>query len=291
MFGVNVYTAIAIPSFAYAEQYFNKTPQPRGKHWDETTRPLASNRQHHMALERITADQYGVNLYDKRVIIYHRPKDGVAVSEFYATYHQATWAWLWRHSSKHYRNKMVEAGTLREILVPIGTCSNTIIAVNENGEVIPELTLHPQIFTWVSNDEDKAKRKRFKEKLEVVVDMAMMQLHWDEEANKNRYSSKGAFDGMLPASAERQHDYHLRHHLRHLKNNIEAEFEPKLIDTILAVANPAYNYYEERPDTMAFKKNFTNFLIRKAQLDTQSGKKLYPKLPDYDSVPRRFSLM
>ena len=289
-FGVNVHTAIAIPSFAHAEQYFNRTPQQRGKNWQEPEfRPLGNNRQPHFALERINADMYGVNLYEKRVIIYHRPTDGVTISEFFATYHTATWAWLWRHASLGDGNKRIEAGTLREVLVPIGTMSNTIIAVNESRQVIPELTQHPRIYTRVSNDEDKAKRKRFKEKLEVVVDMAMMQLQWTG-ARKNFYDCKGAFDSMLPNIARRLYAFDLEAQLKYLAANTEADFEPNLIDVVLAVANPAYNFYEERPDTHAFKKNFTQYLIRQAHLDTQSGKKFYGHLPDYDKVPKAFYL-
>ena len=289
-FGVNVHTTIAIPSFAHAERYFNRTPQQRGKNWQEPEfRPLGNNRQPHFALERINADMYGVNLYEKRVIIYHRPTDGVTISEFQSTYHTATWAWLWRHASLGSGNKRIEAGTLREVLVPIGTCSNTIIAVNESGQVIPELTQHPRIYTRVSNDEDKAKRKRFKEKLEVVVDMAMMQLQWTG-ARKNFYECKGAFDRMLPNSAQHLHAFDLQAQLKYLAANTEADFDPNLIDVVLAVANPAYNFYEERPDTHAFKKNFMNYLIRQAQLDTQSGKKFYGYLPDYDKVPKAFYL-
>ena len=289
-FGVNVHTAIAITSFAHAEQYFNRTPQQRGKNWQEPEfRPLGNNRQPHFALERINADTYGVNLYEKRVIIYHRPKDdGVRVSEFFATYHAATWAWLWRHANKGERNKMVDTSN-RTVLVPIGTCSNTIIAVDESGQVIPELTQHPRIYTRVSNDEDKAKRKRFKEKLEVVVDIAMMQLQWTG-ARKNFYECKGAFDRMIPNSAQHLYAFDLQAQLKYLAANTEADFDPNLIDVVLAVANPAYNYYEEKPDTHAFKKNFTQYLIRQAQLDTQSGKKFYGHLPDYDKVPKAFHL-
>jgi hypothetical protein len=303
-FGVNVYQAHSINSFEAAEQYFNRTPQPRGKHWvGGDTRPLASNRQPHMALEQVSYDQYACTLYGKRVVCYHRPKDGTRTEEFFGTHHQATWAWLWRHASKGRRNMMRDTDG-RDILVPVGSGMRTIITTRAHSpEVIMELSSHPQIYTTTSNEADKAKRAKLKGKVANAVELAMHTLVWQEKewvtsANGRKYLKSGeakqAFDSMLP-SISRHSETPLQRALTKAMQSVKAELDEPVtedeIGPIIEAANVAYNYCEEQPTVEAFRKNYVQYLVRKAGLNTQSGRKLYPMFPDYDSVPRGFGLI
>ena len=145
----------------------------------------------------------------------------------------------------------------------------------------------PQIYTYVSSDEDKAARKEFRHKLEVIVELAMHTLAWKEKGFP-WLGSKAAFNSMLPTS-----EHMLRYNLRGVLQRIKDGYSIECVDVtpILDCADIAYNNYVTEPSINSFRKNYMGWLVRMAGIDSQSSKKMYPMFPDADSIPKRFFLL
>ena len=290
-FGLNVRDARCVAGFEQAERVFPTLPIYRGVYWSRYnstyTRGLANNRQSHYALEKISEDEYSVNLYDQRLIIYKRPVDGTRTCIYNAKRDTAgSWNWLYYHASVRKANRMRTPDD-REVMIPVSEYEDTVVVIDDKSKrLIESMSSHPAIYTRASNDEDKRKRAEFKQKVSIITELALHTLCWSGEP-KEYFERKRAFSAF-DAGVSYAHKNIARAALQEMACGAELDED---ISHIIAVANVAYNSYDEQPTPEAFSKAFTAWMVRTARLDTQSGKKLYPQFPDYASVPNKFNFL
>lgn len=122
MFTINTHNMTSIGSFERAKSYFESTPRPRSKKWQEHQRPLDDVRATQKRIEKNADGSYGLWLYRTELIRYYAPdEDGFA--RVLVAYHpsQSSKAFVYRHYDGYPYFKFTRHDTGEEIWVPVSS--------------------------------------------------------------------------------------------------------------------------------------------------------------------------
>lgn len=179
----------SIHSYKMADEYFNsKKEHKRCKNWQSDERCLknrASGNRHYRIERGFNADYYDVCLYQTVMARFYKPDESGHRRVLYAGHNsitsssfQQTVLGIWSAM-----RRTTTAG--KEVIVPLycrnvfsdqGDAFCTDLTFDAQGLLIVEKSKHAPHYTHKSNDEDKARRKRVKEKFSNLITLAQLRM-------------------------------------------------------------------------------------------------------------------
>jgi hypothetical protein len=178
-----------ITSYAMAETHFSQTPEhKRCKDWQSHERCLkrrASGNRHYRLEQHNGGEYYDVCLYRTVMARFYRPDESGHCRVLYAGHGTVTsksFMWnvlgVWKHMSR-------TATDGRVVVTPIYNC-NDLTDINDkfsldmtldaNRQIIIDKSRHTPHYTHKSNEEDKARRARIKDKFSNFIMLAQMRM-------------------------------------------------------------------------------------------------------------------
>lgn len=195
----NVTKLPILDGYEKAHTFFNKTALPKWRkesnRWDSNTRPLGSPRQRHY---RIACNDDGLSyslwLYDLEVARFHKPVDGFEYRQYRGYPSQTTTAFFWEVLRFSYRvhdlnGNWVYCPAAHNVLE--GSQFSTELYVrSSDGYVDTKRSRHVDVFKRVTGDEDKVKRKQFRQSIEPYIKMVVITSpSWNDDVVKVSYWS------------------------------------------------------------------------------------------------------
>jgi hypothetical protein len=183
-------------SYNEALSHYNSIKKPpRAKYWNEGAgnynngKPLRRTAEGHMGIHMRNDGVIYYRLYDTHVATFYPPQaDGTERKQFKYVPTQTTIAFmdaygLWFHSvtmddGTHAYIPHAQNGGWRE-----NDKLTADLVCDTNGQVIRSLSSHQDVYTMVSNAEDKAKRKELRDKVEHLITLALFKMpHLKDDA-------------------------------------------------------------------------------------------------------------
>lgn len=171
------------------DHYNSITKPPRSKHWNgrgegalDNGKPLRRTAEVHMGIHKNKDNVIYYRLYNTNVASFYPPdENGIERRTFKYVATQTTTAFMFSYNL-HFYNVTMDDGT--EASVPYTQNGNwgennnltADLYFNTDNQVIRHLSSHKDVYTMVSNDEDKAKRKELREKVEHLITLALFKL-------------------------------------------------------------------------------------------------------------------
>lgn len=194
-------------SYEDADKLFHK-PAPRSKHWGDCERPLGNSRQYHYRVRINTDDSYSVYLYSTCMARYSKPEGDTRREQY---------SWDSRTTSTGFMWHVVRVGKIEQYAT---TCGRVVQVPMTSGGVVLTLvgdkldlmrSTHPTQHVMHASDDDKAKRKEFRQDMSILVQMAAIR-YKDAPAPVAKYpwaasSEFGPFTGP-------KEDYNATHQMR-----------------------------------------------------------------------------
>lgn len=190
MYGIHTANIKSIPSYAAADKHFRDTRKPRTARWHENQRPLRNTASRHLRLE-VNIDPttdlryYDLCLYHTPLIRYYQPNDkgecAVHLSHYASV---SSFAFMGVHG--WYAGKALSTTDNRKVDLPISHDTwtskdlyNDIFTVrlvfNAEGKLDTNKSVHMPMFRRASTSTLRAKRKAFKDRVAMILDLTDMQ--------------------------------------------------------------------------------------------------------------------
>lgn len=157
---------------------------PRSKKWQpnvmhDNGKPLRRTSEDHMAIHKRDSDgAIYYRLYDTHVLTLYPPQaDGTERRTFKYVGTQTTNTFMFDHGLNCWQVEMDDGTQARIPYVPNGRWNDNSkltadLVCNTEGQVIRSRSSHKDVYTMVSSDADKLKRKEFKQRLESLITLA-----------------------------------------------------------------------------------------------------------------------
>ena len=185
----HVGSVATIYNYEQADTYFNKTPEhKRCKGWMSHERCLkkrASGNRHYRIEQHDGGEYYDVCLYQKVMGRFYRPDANGHCRVLYAGHHTTTsQSFMWNVLGT-WRSQSRNTSDGRLVVAPVYN-NNTIIdkadsfsadlTFDSERRLVVEKSKHSPHYVYRSSDEDKAKRKRIKEKFSTYTTLALLRM-------------------------------------------------------------------------------------------------------------------
>ena len=310
-------------SYQQALEHYNSINKPpRAKKWQadampDNGKPLRRTGDTHMAIHMRNDGVIYYRLYDTHVATFYPPQQyGEERRTFKYVATQTTTTFMFDYGLHTWEVSMEDGTKARIPYVSNGGWreNNKLTAdlvFNKYGQVIRSLSSHQDVYTMVSNDEDKAKRKELRDKVEHLITLAMFKMPQLKE-DVTLEESWGQPFGTAYRNAPREVE-HLKQYLGNHELDINDDvFVSMFMESLQSAFNlyasklcyeadlfrwgsfyriedPAQRQQAERQykmeqeearfakvaeiDEKAFKKSLTNMLLSACNIKTGSVKK------------------
>jgi hypothetical protein len=198
------------------QRYENSKAPTRSKKWlnmPDSPRYLRNVSADHMGIHKESATgAIYYRLYNTQVAKFYPPEpngDYKVVTNYYAS--QTTNIFMYENGLNFSELETTEGKRVRVPYVPSWDRAegihkpSAVLWFNKDHKLITKLSQHRDIYTFKSSDEDKAKRKEFKKKVDVLMTLAMFRLP-EYRANVEINSSLGEPFGTAWRISPRQID-------------------------------------------------------------------------------------
>ncbi len=183
-------------SYQEALQHYNSIKKPpRAKYWNtgfgstDNGKPLRRTSEGHMAIHMTDESVIYYRLYDTHVATFYPPKQyGEERRTFKYVPTQTTIAFMQAYGLHIWEVSMDDGTKARIPYTQNGSWNENDkltadLVFNKYGQVIRSLSSHKDVYTMVSNDEDKAKRKELRDKVEHLITLSLFKMpHLKEDA-------------------------------------------------------------------------------------------------------------
>ena len=182
-------------SYNEALQHYNSIKKPpRAKNWQADTvihngKPLRRTGDTHMAIHMRDDGVIYYRLYDTHVATFYPPQaDGTERRTFKFVSTQTTTTYMYDYGLNVWEVTMDDGTTAQIPWVSNGGWRENDkltadLTFNANNQVIRSRSSHQDVYTMVSNDDDKAKRKELRDKVEHLITLSLFKMpHLKEDA-------------------------------------------------------------------------------------------------------------
>jgi hypothetical protein len=241
-------------SYQEALSHYNSIKKPpRAKYWTtgagtvNNGKPLRRTSEGHMGIHMRDDGAIYYRLYDTRIALFYPPDtDGTERKVFKYVGTQTTGTFMQEYGLQFYYVTM-EDGTEAQIpYVSNGTWAENDkvtadLIFNAEGQVIRARSAHKDVYTMVSNDDDKAKRKELRDKVEHLITLSLFKLpQLKEDATVEE--SWGQPFGTSYRNAPREVE-HLKQYLGNHELDINDE---RFISMFMESLQSAFNLYASK---------------------------------------------
>jgi hypothetical protein len=239
-------------SYQEALNHYNSIKKPpRSKKWavgamPDNGKPLRRTGETHMGIHMRDDGAIYYRLYDTHVATFYPPQQyGEERKTFKYVPTQTTMAFMYGYGLHAWEVSMDDGTKARIPYVQHGGWRENDkvtadLVCNKYGQVIRSLSSHKDVYTMVSNDEDKAKRKELRAKVEHLITLALFKLPNLKEDVTVEAAWGEPFGTAYnnPRTVEQ-----LKQHIRLADVNID---DPQFIEKFMEALQDLFNLYASK---------------------------------------------
>lgn len=187
-FGIKTSNIKSIVNYEHADLYFKNTLKPRTARWRENQRPLRDTRSTHLRIEVGVENDlryYDLCLYNTSLIRYYQPNDK-GEHAVYLSYYDTNSSFAFMGTHGWWAGKNLATTDGRKIDMPFVHDKHTArqlfndeftmrLIFDSQGRLDTNKSVHVPMFKQSSSATLRAKRKAFKDRLSMVLDLVDMQ--------------------------------------------------------------------------------------------------------------------
>lgn len=310
-FFINTNNINRISSYADAKNYFDSTKKVRSHRWSEHQRPLRNTRDTHIRLERSHDEQYfDVCLYRTALVRYFKPADNGEYAVWLSNFNSTSTAQFMGAQGWYHHMKLNHDGD-DTFMLPISfqtNLANTLwnseftvkLVFNDKHQVIRDKSIYIPACGIKSSTNMRAKRKQFRDRIAVIMDMVDMRFG-EHERNCMVDVSRGVpFNSSMTHEIKKQ-EYNIKEKVKLFADGLDISSDmTDIVQYAFVYSQVAYDNIVNqrasklRPDSewergengewRRKSLDFTKYVKDNAPLSKQSPEIYAQLLPDQESV-------
>jgi len=189
-FSISVSKLTPIRTYEEADAHFNNTKKPRSHRWSEQYRPLRDTRSTHLALRRGELNgvpYYDCELYQTPLVRYFQPNDKGERAVWLSYHYSLSTSKFMSHMGWWNGQRLVDeqgvvghnifASSLSHARMLWGDSFTSKLVLNADGRFLRDKSVHMPVFRRSSTATMRARRKKLKEKFDVMLMLIEMQFN------------------------------------------------------------------------------------------------------------------